>query len=138
MENVIQEINPIITKPSTEKSYVIFTCDFDINLLEMNSSLKYPGFLFTCNTQFLSNNFKHSILWITGKYKQLYSGILLNCISVYSPHFTYLDIMVKIKIKTKYVMVNKNSNVIQSFCVDIKLSLKHTSFSKDLSTDLRD
>ena len=38
------ELNPVIDKLSNENSYAIFTGDFNINLLEINTRLKYQAF----------------------------------------------------------------------------------------------
>ena len=38
------ELNPVIDTLSNENSYAIFTGDFNINLLEINTRLKYQAF----------------------------------------------------------------------------------------------
>lgn len=44
IENFINELNPVISKLSEENSYTMITGDFNINLLEMESRLKYQSF----------------------------------------------------------------------------------------------
>ena len=58
IENSIQQINPIIFKLSKENSYAIFTGDFNINLLEMNTRIKYQAYF----DQFVTNGFYSKIV----------------------------------------------------------------------------
>ena len=51
IENFIQQTNPIISKLSKENTHAIFTRDFNINLLEMNTRIKYQAYF----DQFVTN-----------------------------------------------------------------------------------
>ena len=116
------ELNHVIDKLSNENSYAIFTGDFNINLLEINTRLKYQAFfdLFVTQsfypkivqpTRFTKK--KGSILdnifcKLNENMSKSYSGILLSYISDHLPIFTCLDIYKSNKQKrNKYIMIEK-------------------------------
>ena len=57
IEDFMLELNPVIDKLSNENFYAIFTGDFNINLLEINTRLKISSILWSiCYSKFLSKN----------------------------------------------------------------------------------
>ena len=72
IENFIQQINPMISKLSKENSHAIFTRDFNINLLEMNTRVKYQAFF----DQFVTNGFYPKIVQPCRFMKKTASGIV--------------------------------------------------------------
>ena len=151
IEDFMLELNPVIDKLSNENSYAIFTGDFNINLLEINTRLKYQAFfdLFVTQsfypkivqpTRFTKK--KGSILdnifcKLNENMSKSYSGILLSHISDHLPIFTCLDIYKSNKQKrNKYIMIEKqDKDSIKLFHDDIESSLKNIQFPNDLTTD---
>ena len=121
IEDFMLELNPVIDKLSNENSYAIFTGDFNINLLEINTRLKYQAFL----DLFVTQSFYSKIVQPTRFTKKKgsidnifcklnenmsksYSGILLSHISDHLPIFACLDIYKSNKQKrNKYIMIEK-------------------------------
>ena len=107
MKNFIQQINPIIFRLSKENSHAIFTGDFNINLLEMNTQIKYQAYF----DQFVTDSFyskieqpcrltkktgsviDHTFCKLSENTSKSYSGILISNMSDLLPHFTCLDIL---------------------------------------------
>ena len=151
IEDFMLELNPVIDKLSNENSYAIFTGDFKINLLEINTRLKYQAFFDLFVTQkFLSKNCTTNKIHKKERFdswqyfcksnenmSKSYSGILLSYISDHLPIFTCLDIYKSNKQKrNKYIMIEKqDKDSIKLFHDDIESSLKNIQFPNDLTTD---
>ena len=58
IKKCIQQINPIISKQSKENSHAIFTGNFNINLLEINTRIKYQAYF----DQFVNDGFYPKIV----------------------------------------------------------------------------
>ena len=144
------ELNPMIDKLSNKNSYAIFTGDFNINLLEINTKLKYQAFLDLFVThRFYQKMFnpqdsqKIKVRFLTIFFKlnenisKSYSGILLSYLTDHFPLFTCLDIHQSNKQKrNKHIMIEtKDKDLKKLFHNDIQSSLKKYSISNDLITD---
>jgi len=150
IENFIKEITPIVISLSKESSYTIFTGDFNINLLEIDSRSKYQAFfdLFVTNgfypkimqpTRLTRNKgtlIDNSFCKLTDIINGSYSGILLSYISDHLPHFTCLDILTKSANKSKYIYVNKmDEKSITSFYNEVETSIRNSDFLTELTTN---
>ena len=118
IENFIQQINPIISNLSKENSHAIFTGDFNINLLEMNTRIKYQAYF----DQFVTNGFypkivqpcrftkktgsviDHTFCKLSENTSKSHSGILISNMSDHLPHFTCLDILSNQQKPPKYII----------------------------------
>ena len=150
MENFIQQINPIISKLSKEHSRAIFTGDFNINLLEMNTRIKYQAYF----DQFVTNGFypkivqpyrstkkigsvlDHTFRKLSENTSKTCSGILTSNISDHLTHFTCLDILSNQQKPPKYIIKEKQVEAsLLSFYNEIESSLRNTHFPNELTTD---
>ena len=122
IENFIQQTNPIISKLSKENSHAIFTGDFNINLLKMNTQIKYQAHF----DQFVTNGFypkivqpcrftektvsviDHTFCKLSENTSKSYSGILISNMSDHLPHFTCLDILSNQQKPPKYIIKEKH------------------------------
>ena len=72
------QLNHVIDKLSNENSYAIFTGDFNINLLEINTRLKSSILWSICYTKFLSKHCTTNTIYKKRKYlKMQYSYIYM-------------------------------------------------------------
>ena len=150
IENFIQQINPIKSKLSKENSHAIFTGDFNINLLEMNTRIKYQAFF----DQFVTNGFypkivqpchftkktgsviNHTFCKLSENSSKSHSGILISNTSDHLPHFTCLDILSNQQKPPKYIIKEKHAEAsLLSFYNEIESSLTNTHFPNELTTD---
>ena len=147
IENSIQQINPIIFKLSKENSHAIFTGDFNINLLEMNTRIKYQAYF----DQFVTNGFyskivqpcrftkrtgsvidqtfcklsEEIILWYT------YWHFVWSSTTFYLPWY-----VIKSTETTKIYNKRKHDgNSLLAFYNEIEISLRNTHFPNELTTD---
>ena len=121
IENFIQQINPIISKLSKENPHAIFTGDLNINLLEMDTQIKYQAYF----DQFVTNGFypkivqpcrftkktgsviEHTFCKLSENTSKSYSGILISNMFDHLPHFTCLDISYLIRSTETTKIYNK-------------------------------
>ena len=150
IENFIQQINPIVSKLSKENSQAIFTGDFNIHLLEINTR-KYQAYF----DQFVTTNgfypkieqpcrftkktgsvIDHTFCKLSENTSKSYSGILISNMSDHLPHFTCLDIMSNQQKPPKYIMKEKQDEAsLLSSYNEIETSLRNTNFPNELTTD---
>ena len=150
IENFIQQINPIISKLSKENSHAIFTGDFNINLLEMNTRIKYQAYF----DQFVTNDFypkivqpcrftkktgsviDHTFCKLSENTSKSHSGILISNMSEHLQHFTCLDILSNQQKPPKYIIKEKHDEAsLLSFYNEIESSLRNAHFPNELTTD---
>ena len=150
IENFIQQINPIISNLSKENSHAIFTGDFNINLLEMNTRIMYQAYF----DQFVTNGFypkivqpcrftkktgsviDHTFCKLSENTSKSHSGILISNMSDHLPHFTCLDILSNQQKPPKYIIKEKHDEAsLLSFYNEIESSLRNTHFPNELTTD---
>ena len=126
----INEISPIIANFSKCKSDCLFVGDFNIDLLKINSRLKYQEYF----DAFVSNGFIPKITLPTRLSRrngslidQIYlrslkshinatSGIILSNISDHLPQFTSIECTYTLTNKSKYVQIRKfDDNAMENF-----------------------
>ena len=121
IQNFIQQINPIISKLSKENWHVIFTGDFNINLLEINIQIKYQAYF----DQFVTDGFYPKIVQscrftnrpgsvidqtfckLSENTSKSFSDILISNMPDHLPHFSCLDILSNQQKPPKYIMKEK-------------------------------
>ena len=150
LDTFIREFKPIIEKLDKEKSSLLISGDFNINLLLTNQREKYQEFFdslvtrgllpqatlptrFSTKRATLIDNifFKPS----NGNYATQ-SAIILSKLSDHFPIITGIDILKKPNFRPKFVNVQENSpGAIQNFLSDIDYNMKNTTFNHDLFTD---
>ena len=143
----------MISKLSKENSQVISTGDFNINLLEINTRIKYQAY-FDHFDQVITNSFypkivqpcrftkktcsviDHTFCKLSKNTSKSYSGILISNMSDHLQHFTCLDILSNQRKPPKYIMKEKQDEVsLLSFYNEIEISIRNTNFSNELTTD---
>ena len=144
-QNFIQQTNPILSKLSKENSHAIFTGDFNINLLEMNTRIKYrayfdgfyPKIVQPCRfTKKTGSVIDHTFCKLSENTSKSYSGIRISNMSDYLPHFTCLDILSNQQKPPKYIIKEKHDEAsLLSLYNEIEISLRNTHFPNELTTD---
>ena len=130
--------------------HAIFTGDCNINLLEMNTRIKYQAYF----DQFVTNGFypkmiqpcrftkktgsviDHTFCKLSENTSKSYSGILISNMSDHIPHFTCLDILSNQQKPPKYMIKEKHDEAsLLSFYNAIEISLRNIHFPNELTTD---
>ena len=150
IETFINQFKPILEKLDREKSNLVISGDFNVNLLHTNQREIYQDYFdmfitrgllpqatlptrFSAKTATLIDNIfcKAHI----DNDKNL-SAILVSKLSDHFPVFTCLDIIKKPKSCPKYVYIQEKSpTAIQNFVSDVSIRLNEINFDRDLFTD---
>ena len=143
------EIRPIVTQLSQERSNFIVTGDTNINLLKINERIKFQEYfdIFITNGLFpkiafptpynLNRNTATSIDHLFCKFidgeNSVSSGILISNISDHLPYFAYIKLKMETKRKKKTVFVYKNTEEsINGFQNDVSNAINNISINNDL------
>ena len=147
IESFINDISPILSTLSQERSDKLFVGDFNIDLLKANIREKYSDFLnvmmnndfmpkITLPTRFSERNatlIDNVFCSLTRSNKVCLSGIIFTNLSDHLPYFTCLDQKINLQAPPKYVQIETKDPVsIQNFIQDIN----NTNFMQALDNDL--
>ena len=145
----IQEFKPIIEKLDRQKSNLIISGDFNINLLLTNQREKYQEYFdmfvtrgilpqATLPTRFSSKRATliDNIFCKANSSNKNISAVIVSKLSDHFPVFAGLDIIKKTKPCPKYVYTQESSpTAIQNFIADVENRMKATHYNNDLFID---
>ena len=151
LTNFINEIGPLITSLSKQKSHTLISGDFNINLLDIDSRIKIQEYF----DIFVTKGFFPRIIHPTRFSKkrgtlidQIYSnlplssgyiksGLLHTLLSDHLPYFTSFEILPQSnKNNPKYVKINRyDDNSIEAFSEDLRNFINGQNFNSDLLTN---
>ena len=150
MKTKTRKLQLATSTSSKENSHAIFTGDFNINLLEIKTRIKYQAYF----DQFLTNGFypktvqpcritkktcyviDHTFCKLSENTPKWYSGIFISIMSYHLPHFTCFDILSNQQKLPKYMIKEKQDEPsLLSFYNEMEISLINTHFSNELTTD---
>ena len=150
IDNFLSPISEIINVTKNENSTLLWSGDFNINLLQIETRGKFQEYfdLFTSNGLFpqimlptrLSKKrgtlIDQIFCKLSGTSTNATSGIIVNNISDHLPCFSCINILNNKTKAPKYVTTcNTNANAIHDFKEEVRTQIDNTKFENDLLLD---
>ena len=147
IESFISEIRPIVEILDKENSHILFTGDFNIDLLKINEREKFQDYfdLFVSRGLFptisLPTRFsRRNCTLIDQSFTNVFqnsdnssSGILVSCLSDHLPHFSLLDILSRKRTSKKFVKIQEKSHAaMNNFSKYVEESFNKTTWDRDM------